>query len=421
MKKTFREYHQYTDKEFKSLWKNCLFVFDTNTLLNMYRYSRKTVDDYFKVLEKLKKKKQLWIPYQVGYEFYENRINVISEYEKSYDEMLEILECTKKDIENKYKDHPFLDLKDINTRITKGLSSAEVAIKQAKDNHPNWLVKDDVLEKINILFDGSLGAEYSKEEIDKIKKEGVTRYSNKTPPGFKDIKKDDSKKYGDLILWFQIIDKAKESKKPIIFISGDVKEDWWLEKNGKRLMPLPQLKKELCEKADVDFHIYTADRFLKLSESDENKIDEKTIKEVRKIRELEEKKINLKRKNFNINREHNLIKRGQYYFSPHLFDELENQFLGIIDSQGDISYRKELSHFYYRFKELRNRSVHGEFSKKSSSRIYHELEQIYQFLSNFIRSRELSPNTSKKIKVFLRTLKELTHELEMMYQYGNTY
>ena len=46
---------------------------------------------------------------------------------------------------------------------------------------------------------------------------------------------EDIKKYGDLILWYQIIDKAKESKKPIILISGDVKEDWWLEKNGKRI------------------------------------------------------------------------------------------------------------------------------------------------------------------------------------------
>jgi len=419
MKTTFREYHQYTDKEFKSLWKNCLFVFDTNTLLNMYRYSRKTVDDYFKVLEKLKNKNQLWIPYQVGYEFYENRINVISEYEKSYDEMLEILECTKKDIEKKYKDHPFLDLKDINLKITKGLSSAEVAIKQAKDNHPNWLVKDDVLEKINLLFDGSLGAEYSEEKIGEIKKEGATRYSNKIPPGFKDIKKDDSKKYGDLILWFQIIDKAKESKKPIIFISGDVKDDWWLEKNGKRLMPLPQLKKELYEKADVDFHIYTADRFLKLSESDENKIDEQTIKEVRTIRELEEKKLSLKRKI--INRGHDFRKGEQYFFSPHLLDELEMQFARIINSQDDIGCRKELSHFYYQFKELRNIAVHSEFSKELSSRIYYEFEKMYQFLYDFLRSRELSPKSSKKIKGFLRTLKELIHEFEMMYQYGKPY
>jgi hypothetical protein len=63
MKNTFKQYHQFTDQEFKQLWADCLFVFDTNTLLNMYRYSRNTVDAYFEVLKELKDKKQLWIPY----------------------------------------------------------------------------------------------------------------------------------------------------------------------------------------------------------------------------------------------------------------------------------------------------------------------------------------------------------------------
>jgi len=103
MKNTFREYHQYTKEEIEQLWKDCLFVFDTNTLLNMYRYSRPTVDVYFKTLNDLKKQKRVWIPYQVGLEFYENRIKVISQYAKSYDEILSIIAKVKVDIEAKYK------------------------------------------------------------------------------------------------------------------------------------------------------------------------------------------------------------------------------------------------------------------------------------------------------------------------------
>lgn len=220
MKSTFKEYHQFTEQEFKKLWKDCLFVFDTNTLLNMYRYSRETVEIYFKVLNKLKTKKQLWIPYQVGYEFYENRINVISEYEKSYDEILSVLENAKSDIETKYKDHPFLNLKEINKKVKQGLSGTETAIKKAKTEHPKWLENDEVLEKINILFKGNIGKIYDKQKLDEIKCEGEKRYNQKIPPGFKDSKKPENKKFGDLILWYQIIDKAKESKKPIIFISG---------------------------------------------------------------------------------------------------------------------------------------------------------------------------------------------------------
>ena len=119
MKNIFKEYHQFTEQEFQQLWKDCLFVLDTNTLLNMYRYSRATVDDYFNVLREIKNNNQLWIPFQVGYEFYENRINVISEYEKSYDEILSILEKAKSDIEAKYKNHPFLDLGKIKEEMSK--------------------------------------------------------------------------------------------------------------------------------------------------------------------------------------------------------------------------------------------------------------------------------------------------------------
>ena len=74
MKNTFKEYHQFTEEEFAEMWKNCIFVFDTNTLLDFYRYSRETVAKYFQVLQTLKNNNQIWIPYQVGFEFYENRL-----------------------------------------------------------------------------------------------------------------------------------------------------------------------------------------------------------------------------------------------------------------------------------------------------------------------------------------------------------
>lgn len=296
MKKQFQEYHQFTEEEFKELWSQCIFVFDTNTLLNMYRYSRKTVESYLEVLSQLKKKSQLWIPYQVGYEFYENRIDVIVEYESSYDSMLLILEKAKKDIVTKYKNHPFLDLIDIKKKMEDGLSSVEKELKKAKEQHPKWMDKDEVMEKLNDLFEGNIGSNYDGEKLKAIRHEGKERYEKKVPPGYKDDKKTEDKKYGDLILWFQIIDKAKETKKPIILISGDIKEDWWLEKNGNRVMPLPQLKKEMLDKASVDFHIYTADRFLEYYIQEvTGTIDKTAISEVRKIREIEERRMRQKR------------------------------------------------------------------------------------------------------------------------------
>ena len=50
MEKIYREYKEFTDEEFQQLWKDCLFVFDTNILLNFYRYSKKSIEKKFKII-----------------------------------------------------------------------------------------------------------------------------------------------------------------------------------------------------------------------------------------------------------------------------------------------------------------------------------------------------------------------------------
>lgn len=408
MKNIFKEYHQFTEQEFQQLWKDCLFVFDTNTLLNMYRYSRATVNAYFDVLNELKKKKQLWIPYQVGYEFYENRINVISEYEKSYDEILSIIEKAKSNIEAKYKNHPFLDLCKITEMMNRGLSGVERKITQAKKDHPKWLEKDEVLDKLNQLFQGNIGNNYDEKRLNEIKKVGKERYEKRIPPGFKDDEKTEDKKYGDLILWYQIIDKAKESKKPIVLISGDIKEDWWLEKNGKRLMPLPQLKKEISDKAGIDFHIYTADRFLELFKAEEKEIDEGTINEVRKIRELEEKRMMMRRMEM-IEKERELDPRLERYSMEymHLFKILEVLMMKINESEIHPKYKKELDYLFSRIREIRNIIVHGEINRISFDRIHRRVKEISFFLDRVIHSEEIQPELSMRFRECIDRLEHL--------------
>ncbi|MGR3173179.1 MAG: PIN domain-containing protein [Candidatus Scalindua sp.] len=413
MKKTFKEYHQFTKEEFQQLWKNCLFVLDTNTLLNMYRYSRETVTAYFDVLNELKKKKQLWIPYQVGYEFYKNRVNVISEYEKSYDEILLILEKAKSDIESKYRDHPFLNLREINENINKGLSGVEGKIKQAKNAHPKWLEKDEVLEKLNLLFEENVGNNYDEQKLDEIKEEGKERYENKIPPGFKDIKKNENEKYGDLILWYQIIDKAQKSKRPIILISGDVKEDWWLEKDGKRLMPLPQLKKELSDKAGVDFHIYTADRFLELNKTEEKNITNSTINEVRKIRELNERRVKMIRmaKKEREERERapdSNVLEGLSLEYIHRFETLiEGIMMVKNESEYFRSHKGELDYYSDSLREMRRAIIHEGLSRITFNRFYIYTREISLILNKIIHSREIYSKLPTRYRDCINRLKDL--------------
>jgi predicted nucleic acid-binding protein len=87
MKNSFKEYNPLTPKEIEVLWKNSIFIFDTNILLNLYRYSDETS---LKLIETIEALKNIWIPYQVGLEFYRKRLIVISEQKKSFEE------CEKK-------------------------------------------------------------------------------------------------------------------------------------------------------------------------------------------------------------------------------------------------------------------------------------------------------------------------------------
>ena len=275
MKKRFLEYHKFSIKELEELWNSALFVFDTNFLLNMYRFSKKWVENYLRILTTLKKQGKLRIPYQVGLEFYNNRLDVIAEYEDSYDNILLGLDNIETNIENDYKEHPSLELETIK----KFFNPLREYINSNKENHVDRRKDDTLLTEIEDIFEGCVWEDFKEGDKNSILEDWKQRYEKKIPPGFKDKHKNGDNKYGDFFIWKQILEKAKEDKKPIIFVSGDIKEDWRLEKNGKKVMPLPLLKDEMYKYAWVDFHIYTPTHFVDIAD---NVFKLKIIDEVKK-------------------------------------------------------------------------------------------------------------------------------------------
>lgn len=104
----------------------------------------------------------------------------------------------------------------------------------------------------------------------------------KIPPGFKDNSKNINK-YGDLIIWKELIKKAKFENKSFILIIDDLKEDWWLRLQGKTISPRQELSQELYNDTQQLFYLYTPDRFLEFAGKSEN-VKQETINEVREIR-----------------------------------------------------------------------------------------------------------------------------------------
>ena len=173
-------------------------------------------------------------------------------------------------------------------------------------------------------------------------------------------------------------------------------------------MPLPQLKKEMREKAGVDFHIYTADRFLEFYDK---KIDKTTISEVRKIRELEEERMMIKRMEMNENErnlEPRIVDRNTINFL-HLFEIISALMMKINQEEIHSIQKEELEHLYHRIIYLRNRIFHGKNDKLSLMSL-HKYSQEFMFaLNNLIHSEKLNPNLLMHIRDSLEKIEKLNH------------
>ncbi|SDF45214.1 hypothetical protein SAMN04488589_0566 [Methanolobus vulcani] len=284
MKSTFNEYYRPTDDEFDNLWNNCEFVFDANVLLNFYRYSSETSRKLFDILEEIQNR--IWIPHQAALEYQKNRHNAIENAENVYNEVIKKLE--NKAIIKFLKEnprHPFIDSEALILKIEQFYAKLKSELEALRTDYPNSISKDDYRDTITRIFDGRVGEECSKEDLNKIYNEGKQRFANEIPPGFEDKNKPGNQKYGDLVLWHQIMKHAKLKQKPIIFITDDSKNDWWLKrKNGGKISPHPSLIKEIQVKANISFYMYTSDMFMKnVNKYLHMDINEKSIQEIKNV------------------------------------------------------------------------------------------------------------------------------------------
>nr|WP_315870943.1 PIN-like domain-containing protein [Trichocoleus desertorum] len=76
MRNLFPGHYKPTENEFEQIWQSCTFSFDTNILLNVYRYTPRSAERLFEIWQKLSDR--IWLPHQVAYEYHQERLHVIS-------------------------------------------------------------------------------------------------------------------------------------------------------------------------------------------------------------------------------------------------------------------------------------------------------------------------------------------------------
>src|SRR5207244_2596557 len=95
-----------------------------------------------------------------------------------------------------------------------------------------------------------------------VLKEAAARYAKGIPPGYADATKPGDNKYGDAVLWIQLLEHARTRAAPIIFVTDDVKEDWWTRVAGRTVGPRPALVEEMGSVAGQAFWMYRAAAFM---------------------------------------------------------------------------------------------------------------------------------------------------------------
>lgn len=290
------------------LWEQCLFVLDANVLLNLYRYSKSTREDLLRILMKVSDR--LWIPHQVALEFQDNRLNVIAEQMKRFNEVAKVLDETRTRLHdglNKLqlrKRHSVIDPDNFLEKVDIAFNEFQNSLEQLRGEQRGISDDDEIRETLDTLLAGKVGPpSSSQEDLEAIYKEAKSRFEHKRPPGFKDWEKTEStlepysygglvfqREYNDFLLWHQILARASTNPemKHLIFITDDAKSDWWWIVDGKTIGPCPELIEEITSNTNVgSFYMYNAERFMQFaSQYLDIEIDERSIQQVRDIGEL---------------------------------------------------------------------------------------------------------------------------------------
>ena len=305
MKNMFLGYYSPTDDEYRRLWQNSLIVLDTNVLLDLYRLPTSARDELLSVLDIVRDR--LWIPYQVALEFQRRRLTIISLERKSAEDALnganDLFNEVRQRILSLQIDKRGLGIDsasliaDLKTTSDKLVESIAVVCKSQLD----IASEDPIRDRLDVLLTGRVGAAPNdQKDLDSLTENGDQRFERKIPPGFADADKEKNpaeaifyhdglsyhRKFGDLIIWRQILRHAQANNvESVLLITGDRKEDWWWREKGRTLGPRPELVREISSVGGVNlFWMYSSVQFLEQAKTFiRAAVTEETVAELKEV------------------------------------------------------------------------------------------------------------------------------------------
>jgi hypothetical protein len=290
----FDAYRTPTDADYRRVLTEGIVVPDTNVFLNLYRYNEKTRNDLFAVLRGLEDR--LWVPHQVVVEFWRNREAVLRDPRDTSTTGEELSSQRDKAINTVKSWANRVGLGQEQTEnltqvlmaaFTKVIAEvADLADSNASDVARNTN-NDPVLLKLEPIMRGRVGKAPNKQELAQALIDAKSRGESKIPPGYKDIGKDPLAAAGDYLVWIQTMEHAKAVRRDVLFVTGDVKEDWWRRSNGELRGPRVELVEELREHASVRlFMARTESLLLHARQALQVNVSDESVQDVERVDQL---------------------------------------------------------------------------------------------------------------------------------------
>lgn len=282
MKQNFKEFYT-SDSDPESIWSSAFVVLDSSVLLNLFRLPVSARDRLLQVLEAIRE--QLWLPHHVGLEYHRNRSKVQQEQRDRFRQVRDQLIKIRSDFKSKLeslqlrKRHALIDADPLIDRIDSSIDDFLDRLNQTEREQGELYRGENLQSRLADLFTGRVGERPKAAWLEEVQKEGKKRFEAGMPPGYLDAKKGSEatstaafshgglfyqRKFGDLIVWKQILEQKEQlSSKWLVFVTDDLKDDWWERSGSQRIGPRPELIEELNRETSAEgLLLFSSERFL---------------------------------------------------------------------------------------------------------------------------------------------------------------
>jgi hypothetical protein len=266
----FRHYLVPDTNAIKEAMTSGLIVFDTNVLLNAYRFGSPAREELLSLLSAVSDR--TWIPYRVAEEFHRNRLTVAISWDDVYTPLLTELDKVQEQLEKsvvpkiaQLANRTALsdEGKERLTSLAKNcIGSTRSAVESLKKTHQHGIgTADPVLLEYQKLYSAKVGPPFTEPEFAEALTEAERRIVGKIPPGYCD--KDKPEPFGDYFIWKQTLNEAARRKSPwLLFVTADTKEDWYQIIRGGTICARPELAQEGMAQANSRLVMLTLSSFL---------------------------------------------------------------------------------------------------------------------------------------------------------------